>query len=70
MNFTVDILDRSAGYLNVDAKLEALDASGRFTEGPVWHRDGFYLFSDIPANVIYKIVPGEKKRAVHSKQRL
>lgn len=26
----------------------------RFTEGPVWHRDGYLLFSDIPADIIYK----------------
>lgn len=30
-------------------------ASGfEFTEGPVWHPDGFLLFSDIPANRIVK----------------
>ncbi|MBN1139569.1 MAG: SMP-30/gluconolactonase/LRE family protein [Anaerolineae bacterium] len=30
-----------------------------FTEGPVWIADGGYLlFSDIPANVIYKWAPG------------
>lgn len=26
-----------------------------FSEGPVWNSEGFYLFSDIPKNVIYKI---------------
>lgn len=26
----------------------------RFTEGPVWHPDGFLLFSDIPAGRIYR----------------
>lgn len=30
-----------------------------FTEGPVWHPDGYLLFSDIPANTIYRYVPGE-----------
>jgi gluconolactonase len=29
----------------------------RFTEGPVWHPDGYLLFSDIPANTIYKWLP-------------
>ena len=30
-------------------------ASGlQFTEGPVWHPDGYLLFSDIPANIIYR----------------
>ena len=30
-----------------------------FTEGPVWHPDGYLLFSDIPANRIHKWAPGE-----------
>jgi gluconolactonase len=35
-------------------------ASGfQFTEGPVWHPDGFLLFSDIPANKIYQLIPGK-----------
>jgi gluconolactonase len=28
-----------------------------FTEGPVWHPDGYLLFSDIPGNSIYRYVP-------------
>ncbi|MFC1717600.1 SMP-30/gluconolactonase/LRE family protein [Candidatus Poribacteria bacterium] len=36
-------------------------ASGlQFTEGPVWHPDGYLLFSDIPANTIYKWTPDGK----------
>ena len=31
-----------------------------FTEGPVWHRDGYLLFSDIPADTIYKWSPNGK----------
>lgn len=26
----------------------------RFTEGPFWHPDGYLIFSDIPANVVYR----------------
>ena len=34
-------------------------ASGfKFTEGPVWSREGFLLFSDIPNNRIMKLTPG------------
>lgn len=34
-------------------------ASGlRFTEGPLWHPDGYLLFSDIPASTIYRLDPG------------
>ncbi|MCG8306097.1 MAG: SMP-30/gluconolactonase/LRE family protein [Cytophagales bacterium] len=31
----------------------------KFTEGPVWHKDGYLLFSDIPANKIMKYEPGK-----------
>ena len=29
----------------------------QFTEGPVWHPEGYLLFSDIPGNTIYRYVP-------------
>ena len=32
----------------------------QFTEGPVWHKDGYLLFSDIPANKIMKWTPDGK----------
>jgi len=42
------------------AKLEKIAEGFTWTEGPVWHkRDGYLLFSDIPANRIYKWKPGE-----------
>jgi gluconolactonase len=37
--------------------LERIATGFRFTEGPVWHPDGYLLFSDIPANTIYKWTP-------------
>ena len=30
-----------------------------FTEGPVWHPDGFYYFVDIKSNLLYRMVPGQ-----------
>ena len=33
---------------------ERIASDLQFTEGPVWHPDGYLLFSDIPANIIYK----------------
>ena len=34
-------------------------ASGfKFTEGPVWHREGYLLFSDIPGDTIFRWAPG------------
>jgi gluconolactonase len=46
-NTVPDILDDSA-------KLEKVAGNFQFIEGPIWHPDGFLLFSDIPANIIYK----------------
>jgi gluconolactonase len=40
--------------------IEKADAGFRFTEGPVWSREGFLLFSDVPNNHIRKLVPGER----------
>ena len=36
---------------------ERIAADLQFTEGPVWHPDGYLLFSDIPADIIYKWTP-------------
>ncbi len=37
---------------------EQLATGFQFTEGPVWHPDGYLLFSDIPASTIYRWSPG------------
>jgi gluconolactonase len=39
------------------AKLEKLAGGFQFTEGPVWHPDGYLLFSDPNANTIYRWSP-------------
>src|SRR5947207_2508159 len=49
--------------LSPDAKLERLATGFGFTEGNIWvpqGRGGYVLFSDIPANVIYKMTPDGK----------
>ncbi|MEG4325882.1 SMP-30/gluconolactonase/LRE family protein, partial [Microcoleus sp. herbarium5] len=38
--------------LDDSAKLEKVAGDFQFIEGPIWHPDGFLLFSDIPANII------------------
>ena len=40
-------------------QVEKAAAGYRFTEGPVYSRDGFLLFSDVPNNKILKLTPGE-----------
>jgi gluconolactonase len=39
------------------ARIEKLAGGFGFTEGPVWMKQGYLLFSDIPANVIRKWTP-------------
>jgi gluconolactonase len=46
-------------FIRKDPELLVLADDCLFTEGPVWNGEGYYLFSDIPANGIYKI--GEEK---------
>lgn len=48
-------------FIAADAKLERV-ASGfnKWTEGPVWTRDGSLLFAEIPSNNIDRWKPGEK----------
>ncbi len=48
-----------------DAKVEKVAENFGFLEGPVWVRKGGYLlFSDIPANMIYKWSPDAAKLSV------
>jgi sugar lactone lactonase YvrE len=41
-------------------KVERIAAGYRFTEGPVWSKEGFLLFSDVPNNLILQWIPGNK----------
>jgi len=52
-NTVQDILDESA-------KLEKVAGDFQFIEGPIWHPDGFLLFSDIPADIIYKFASNQQ----------
>ncbi len=46
--------------LAANTQVEKIAGDFKFTEGPIWHPDGFLLFSDIPANTIYKRQPDRK----------
>src|SRR3954470_19119050 len=39
--------------------VEKVAASLKYAEGPVWSREGFLLFSDVPTNRLMKFTPGE-----------
>ena len=40
--------------------IEKVATGFRFTEGPVWSKEGFLLFSDVPSSRILKLTPGQK----------
>lgn len=42
----------------LDGELEMIADGHMFTEGPVWSLEGYLLYSDIPANTIFKWVEG------------
>jgi gluconolactonase len=49
----------AANLIDPAARIERLAGGFGFTEGPVWvPKGGYFLFSDIPGNVIWKLVPG------------
>lgn len=50
-----------------EIKVEKVAANFAFTEGPVWLREGFLLFSDVPSNRIMKFTPGEGSSAWREK---
>jgi gluconolactonase len=43
-----------------EIKVERVAAGYAFTEGPVWSREGFLLFSDVPNQKIWKLAPNAK----------
>ena len=51
-----DILETTA--------LEKVAGGFVFTEGPLWHPDGFYYFVDIRQNLLYRMVIGQKPEVV------
>jgi gluconolactonase len=65
---------REARVVRLDPALDAIVPAGatiekvadgfQFTEGPVWSRDGELLFSDIPANIIYRLT-SDGERSVY-----
>ena len=56
MTFQLTVYDSAVfDFINKDFDTITLTDDCLFTEGPVWNDGGFYLFSDIPANCIFRI---------------
>ena len=49
---------RNLADLVAPGEPQRLATGFEFTEGPVWHPDGYLLFSDIPPEIIYRLAPG------------
>lgn len=54
------LLPVAAGQDFSAVEVEQLSTGYQFTEGPVWSRENFLVFSDIPAGKVYKWVPGAR----------
>ena len=48
----------------VAGDVERLAAGFQYTEGPLWHPAGYWLFVDTRPNLIFKMVPGNKPEVV------
>lgn len=49
------------------SEAERLATGFVFTEGPLWHPDGFYYFVDVRSSVLYRLVPGRAPEIVREK---
>ena len=43
--------EKVLGLVDADVEVEQIATGFKFTEGPVWHPDGYLLFSDMPSDV-------------------
>ena len=61
----IRIQKEADNILPADARIEKVATGFQFTEGPVWHPDGFLLFSDPNTNVIYRYSPVSRNVSVY-----
>jgi gluconolactonase len=48
-------------------RAERLATGFVFTEGPLWHPEGFYYFVDVRASMLYRVTPGRPHEVVREK---
>jgi gluconolactonase len=61
--FTID--EKLNSIIPAGTKVEKVADGFSFTEGPVWHPDGYLLFSDPNTNVIYRYNPANHNVTVY-----
>jgi gluconolactonase len=59
--------DALAGILEA-GEAERLATGFVFTEGPLWHPEGFYYFVDVRASRLYRITPGRAAELLREKK--
>jgi len=57
----VPLADAQSSPVPEGATVEKIASGFQFTEGPIWYR-GQLLFTDIPANTVYRWTPGDGSR--------
>ncbi|MGH7366558.1 MAG: SMP-30/gluconolactonase/LRE family protein [Candidatus Rokuibacteriota bacterium] len=55
--------DALAGILET-MEAERVATGFVFTEGPLWHPDGFFYFADVRASMLYRLTPGRAPEVV------
>jgi gluconolactonase len=58
------VTDGLSKLLDSSQQAQRLATGFGFTEGPLWHPDGFYYFVDIRANTLHRITPGKPPEIV------
>lgn len=61
--YTID--QKLNGIIAPGTKVEKIADGFQFTEGPVWHPDGYLLFSDPNTNTIYRYDPATQNISVY-----
>lgn len=61
--YTID--DKLNSIITAGTKVEKIADGFSFTEGPVWHPDGYLLFSDPNTNTIYRYDPASHNVTVY-----
>jgi gluconolactonase len=58
------VSDTLAKLVEPSQQAQRLATGFGFTEGPLWHPDGFYYFVDIRANTLHRVTPGKPPEVV------
>jgi gluconolactonase len=63
---TMENMGEALATILETTEAERLATGFVFTEGPLWHPDGFYYFVDIRRSVLYRLTPGKEPELVRA----